>query len=44
MVSMMISTGQQSPLSAASASDELVVLNGIRDLVDEYDTFLLDMW
>jgi hypothetical protein len=42
MLSMMISTGQQSPLSAAS--NELVVLNGIRDLVDEYDTFLLDMW
>lgn len=31
-------------LSAASATSEIQVLNGVRDLVDKYDLFLLDMW
>jgi hypothetical protein len=25
-------------------TEELQVLTGIRDIVDQYDTFLLDMW
>ena len=29
---------------SASKMDELQMLTGIRDVVDRYDTFLLDMW
>jgi HAD superfamily hydrolase (TIGR01450 family) len=31
-------------LSTTSSTGEIQVLNGVRDLVDKYDLFLLDMW
>jgi hypothetical protein len=38
----MRSTTQRSSVSATSG--EIQVLNGIQDLVGQYDIFLLDMW
>ncbi len=38
------SNSNNNVLAMTTKAQELQVLTGIRDIVDQYDTFLLDMW